>query len=139
MRAKDSGCQLSGVCAALDEKTRNPHVCQLPPGHEGPHDWESGRSQPADIRMCDHPDFAAEVDVNRLSDSGRFQADVRIRCSKCGTPFRFIGLPAGIDLEGAATSVGGTEARLAIAPKGEVLSVLEGAPIGFTVRRSQAQ
>lgn len=84
---------------------------------------------------CDHKDFAAEVDVHRLEDSGRFQADVRIRCAVCGAPFRFIGLPAGLDLNGAATSVDGTEARLAIGPKGEVMNVLEGAPLGFTVRR----
>ncbi|HKB35360.1 MAG TPA: hypothetical protein VKD72_02835 [Gemmataceae bacterium] len=39
-----------------------------------------------------------------------------IRCEQCGTPFRFIGLPAGLGLNGAAVSVDGTEARLAIAP-----------------------
>lgn len=84
---------------------------------------------------CEHKDFAAEVDVHRLEDSGRFQADVRIKCTECGLPFRFIGLPAGLDLNGAAVSPDGTEARLAIGPKGEVMNALEGGPVGFTVRR----
>jgi len=85
---------------------------------------------------CAHPDFAAEVTVNRLEDTGRFNADVRITCAACGVPFRFIGLPAGVDLNGAAVSVDGTEARLAVAPKGEVITPLEGVG-GFTVRRTK--
>lgn len=84
---------------------------------------------------CNHEDFRADVDVTRLEDSGRFQADVRIKCNQCGLPFRFIGLPAGLDLNGAATSADATEARLAIAPKGQVVSILEGAIAGFSVRR----
>lgn len=84
---------------------------------------------------CPHPDFAAHVNVVRLEDSGRFAADVRIHCTACGVPMRFIGLPAGVDLEGAATSPDATEARLAIAPKGEVVPAVEG-PVGFSVRRT---
>lgn len=84
---------------------------------------------------CDHPNFHAEVTVNRLADTGRFQADVTINCAQCGIPFRFIGLPCGVDLGGAAVSIGGTEARLAIAPRGEVQTPLDGAVIGFTERR----
>jgi hypothetical protein len=86
--------------------------------------------------VCEHPNFAATVTVNRLEDSGRFVADVSVRCEDCGTPFRFIGLPTGLDLDGASVSVGGTEARLAIAPKGEVITSLEGLG-GFTVRREK--
>lgn len=88
---------------------------------------------------CDHANFAAEVDVNRLPEKEggpikRYCADVRIKCAECGLPFRFIGLPAGLDLNGAATSVDATEARLAVAPKGEVVSVMEGGVRGFSVR-----
>jgi len=86
--------------------------------------------------MCEHHNFAADVTVNRLEDSGRFTADVRIECADCGTPFRFIGLPCGVDLNGAAVSVDGTEGRLAVAPKGEVVTPIDpGAVGGFTVRR----
>lgn len=87
--------------------------------------------------MCEHDLFSAEVDVNRLEDVGRFCADVRIKCSQCNLPFRFLGLPAGVDLNGAAVSVNGEEARLAIAPSGEVRSVLDdGGDVGFTIRKS---
>ena len=91
--------------------------------------------------MCEHNVFECNVNVNRIlkdeqsTEVMRFNADVRITCVECGTPFRFIGLPAGSDLNGAAVSIDGTEARLCIAPKGEVLSELEGTPVGFTVRK----
>lgn len=85
---------------------------------------------------CKHENFAAQVDVNRLEDSGRFTADVRIACSQCGTPFRFLGLPAGVDLNGATVSVDGTEARLAIGTPETVANIIDGdCPVGFTVRR----
>ncbi len=84
---------------------------------------------------CKHLDFACSVNVNRIEDIGRFSADVKINCAQCGLPFRFIGLPAGVDLNGAAVSVDGEEARLAIAPKGEVIPPVENITTGFTVRR----
>ena len=87
---------------------------------------------------CKHEQFFANVDVQRLEDTGRFAADIRIKCIQCDTPFRFIGLPAGVDLNGAAVSIDGTEARLAIAPKGEVITPLESSSVhGFTVRRTE--
>lgn len=87
---------------------------------------------------CQHEIFDAQVTVNRLEDTGRFNADVRIVCQQCNTPFRFIGLPAGLDLNGAAVSIDGCEARLAIAPKGEVVAPLESTEVqGFTVRRTK--
>lgn len=94
------------------------------------------------MSTCKHENFEAQVDVNRLQhkegdDSKlRFTADVRIRCTECGVPMRFIGLPAGLDLNGASVSADGCEGRFAIAPKGEVVNVIEGAPLGFTIRRS---
>lgn len=85
---------------------------------------------------CKHEKFCSSVTVNRLEDIGRFSADVRITCDDCGIPFRFIGLPAGFDLNSAAVSVDATEVRLAIAPKGEVVTALEGGePIGFSVKK----
>ena len=84
---------------------------------------------------CKHENFACDCEVNRLLDTGRFSLDVRVMCIDCGTPFRFIGLPAGLDLNGAATSVDATEGRFAIAPKGEVESVLEGGDVGFSIRK----
>lgn len=90
--------------------------------------------EPPSPAECDHRQFDATVTVNRLEDTGRFNADIRIKCVVCGTPFRFIGLPAGVDQNGAAVSIDGTEGRFAIAPKGQVITPLEGLG-GFTVRR----
>lgn len=86
--------------------------------------------------MCKHENFHANVKVFRLSDTGRFQADVTINCEQCGEPFRFLGLPAGVDTDGAAVSADGTEARLAIGTKETVANIIDGnCPVGFTVRR----
>lgn len=85
---------------------------------------------------CQHTAFNAHVAVNRLEDSGRFSADVTICCRECGAPFRFLGLPPGVELDGAAVSVDGTEARLAIGPPDQVANFIDGeCPVGFTVRR----
>jgi hypothetical protein len=87
---------------------------------------------------CKHENFDCHVTVARIEDIGRFMADVTIRCTQCGTPFRFIGLPSGMDFDGASVSVDACEARLAIAPKGEVISQLdEKTPAGFTIRRTK--
>jgi len=90
--------------------------------------------------MCEHHNFAANVAVNRMEDTGQFAADVTIRCTDCNLPFQFIGLPTGLNLEGAAVSVDATEARLAIVPYGQAKTVLDGLPKGlkgFGVVRKQ--
>lgn len=66
--------------------------------------------------MCKHEAFLANVEVHRLIDSGGFMADIKINCSQCGMPFRFKGLSVGVNTNGASCSVGGDEARIAIAP-----------------------
>jgi hypothetical protein len=91
-------------------------------------------------KPCEHENFMADVQVNRipLREGGpieRYMADVRVKCNDCGLPFRFIGLPAGVDLNGASVSVDAEEARLAIAPKGEVRSEIEGGDVGFSIRK----
>lgn len=91
---------------------------------------------------CEHKNFYADVKVNRIAiDEGgpieRFNADLRIKCTDCGKPFVFIGLGHGVNLDGAACSLDGQEACLAIAPEGEVLTDLKSrTPLGFTVRRT---
>lgn len=94
-------------------------------------------------QQCEHTNFACECDVNRLSAKeggpiNRYCMDVRVKCADCGVSFRFIGLPAGLDLNGASTSVDACEGRFAIAPKGQVISVLEGGVQGFSVRNELA-
>ncbi len=89
--------------------------------------------------MCDHEQFAATVDINRviMKNRVRFNADLRIECGVCGVSFRFIGLPHGLDLNGAAVSIDGEEAHLCIAPEGEVITAIDEAEVtGFTVKRT---
>ena len=67
--------------------------------------------------ICPHEDFFANVDVNRLADSGRFVADIRIRCEQCGEPFHFLGiLERGLLISAPATSVDGLELHVPIGP-----------------------
>ncbi len=82
---------------------------------------------------CPHEHFESTVNVNRLVDIGRFTAEIKIRCVDCGAPMRFLGLPLGLDLNGAAVSVDGTEGRFAIHPKGEQVPGLADQPAGFRV------
>lgn len=78
---------------------------------------------------CEHLNFAAQVDVNRLTETiggpvTRYLADVRIKCADCGLPFEFQGLKLGIDTGGCTMSLDGQEAHLAILPNGKVASPL---------------
>lgn len=91
---------------------------------------------------CEHENFDVMANIGRLTPAPgvpvpmRFQADIRIVCRDCGEPFRFIGLPAGVDLNGASVSIDGTEGRFAIAPRSQVLVPLHDRECGgFTMRR----
>ena len=89
-----------------------------------------------DPKTCRHDSVSCILNFNRIEDVGRFMADIRIVCEKCHTPFRFVGLPAGMDYNSPCVSVDGCELRAPVAPRGEVLSEIEGTPIGFTVRKT---
>ena len=89
-------------------------------------------------KTCLHENFLSNVAVARIeSDVLRFMADITIKCTSCETNFRFIGLPTGLDLNGACVSANGQEARLAIAPANQVYSILEDRCTGFTVRKEK--
>lgn len=77
------------------------------------------------MTSCVHPRFEAKVEVTRLEDVGRYTADVTVRCGMCYLPFQFLGLDAGSKPDGAAVSVDGLEARLAISPQGAVPNPLQ--------------
>lgn len=82
---------------------------------------------------CQHMSFECNAQVNRLEDIGRFSVDIRVKCAECGKPFRFLGLPLGLDLNGAAVSSDGTEGRFAIHPVNESVPGLGDQPAGFRV------
>jgi hypothetical protein len=65
---------------------------------------------------CKHESFEATCSVHRLentlSDEGlALTIDLHAKCFNCGEPVRFK-LPFGLNLNGAAMSIDGTEARL---------------------------
>ena len=78
--------------------------------------------------QCDHLNFAAEVDVHRLTNEAGevtgYMADLRIRCAHCGRRMQFLGLPNGVNTRGAAASIDDLEAHLAIIPEGQEPSAL---------------
>lgn len=53
---------------------------------------------------------------SHLNDTGRWLAEIKISCAECGVPFAFKGLSIGANLDGAAVSADGTEARIAVEP-----------------------
>ena len=70
-------------------------------------------------KYCTHPDFAVEVTVTRFEDTRRFMADIMVRCTACGEPFRFMGVPGGISWEHPAAAIDVLELHCPIEPEGE--------------------
>lgn len=68
--------------------------------------------------MCKHKEFAANINVNRIEDIGRFVAEVRIHCVACKVEFCFDGIRAGFNYNEPTVSLDGLEASLPIYPKG---------------------
>lgn len=68
--------------------------------------------------MCEHKNFTANVDVNRLIDSGAFIADIRIKCADCGEPFTFP-LPVGLSCSEVRTSWNEQELRVPLKPSSQ--------------------
>jgi hypothetical protein len=83
---------------------------------------------------CKHTAFDGHVVVNNLEDTGQFMVDLTIKCRQCGTPFQFLGLKPGLDLQGATCSVDALEARLAVCPEGQRPNPLD--RMAFGVRRA---
>lgn len=69
---------------------------------------------------CQHEAFTTECAIARLGDDGvpirNYMAEIKIRCSQCGEPFHFVGLPAGISFTRPMVGVDATELRAPIAP-----------------------
>lgn len=67
---------------------------------------------------CPHPNFDADVVVNRFEDTGAFNAEVTIKCSVCEVPFQFVDprVPYGLLPDAIAISVDRTELRCPLVP-----------------------
>jgi hypothetical protein len=70
---------------------------------------------PPESAGCRHDKFKSKVKVVATED-GFYMAEVTIQCKRCGHPFRFKGLPRGLNMGGAAVSPLDTELRAAIEP-----------------------
>lgn len=84
---------------------------------------------------CKHESFHCIVKVARLEDSGRFMAEITVKCSQCDKPFQFLGLQPGLDLNGARVSLDGLEANIAICPQGAKPSPL--GIMGYDIKVNQ--
>ena len=74
---------------------------------------------------CKHKEFKAIVNVTHLQDSGKFVAEISIKCVQCGTPFQFMGLPPGVNFDGATVSLDGKEVCIGIRPEGSTPNPLQ--------------
>lgn len=70
------------------------------------------------FKSCGHETFEARVDVNRFEDTGKFMAEVTIRCVTCGERMRFLGLKAGIAWNHPMVSIDETTLHAPIEPEG---------------------
>ena len=67
---------------------------------------------------CPHEQFRADVNINRLEDTGRFIADLRVRCVQCDEPFRFLNVAAGLAWDRPMCSIDELELHAPIEPQG---------------------
>ena len=74
---------------------------------------------------CKHGAFKATVDVMRIEDTGRFVAEISIKCCQCGLPFQFMGLPPGVNFDGATVTLDGQQACIGICPEGSTPNPLQ--------------
>jgi hypothetical protein len=68
---------------------------------------------------CEHPDFSAEVEVNRivrnLSVAG-YSASIKVWCAECHEQFRWIGVQAGARGDRPMCSIDESELRAPLRP-----------------------
>ena len=83
---------------------------------------------------CPHLEFAAQVNVQRIEDTGMKFAEVSIRCTHCGKPARFRGLPWCLSNDHPTAAVGDEEARLPFLCEGDTYT---GKGIGFSVQKPE--
>ena len=96
--------------------------------------------QEPEAEPCEHPDFMAQVEVNRLSveEGGPlsgYSASVRVWCVHCNEPFVFhgYGLPVGIRPDRPTLSATGEEVHLPLRPQSSDPAFGLGMP-GFAMR-----
>jgi hypothetical protein len=86
------------------------------------------------MSLCEH-DSGQKVEavMHFMEDTRQFSLEIRVRCSVCAERFRFLGLPLGLNLQGATMDPDGLTARLAMSPESREPHPLTGQVQGFTV------
>lgn len=82
------------------------------------------KQAPGPVSECPHEDFDSVVVVNRLADQHPmvFMVDFKINCTHCGRPFRFVGMPGGLNFKKPMCSPDAVEAHLPIEPSSSLAS-----------------
>lgn len=67
---------------------------------------------------CEHFNFHTIVKVIRIvtPDGMEYSAEVSIKCTDCGVPFKFLGLQVGLSFQKPMVSFGDQELRAPIIP-----------------------
>lgn len=65
---------------------------------------------------CRHTQINSEVRVQHLADTGKFIAELEVRCTVCGTPFRFLGPPTGLSFSTPTVNVLATTLHVPMEP-----------------------
>jgi len=63
-----------------------------------------------------HKNFSTDLKIIYFEEIDKYLAELVVECGECGCPMRFIGLPNGVDFNGAATSPDSVEGRFAMLP-----------------------
>ena len=79
---------------------------------------------------CPHFNFAADVKVARIEDTGLKYAELTVRCSDCGKPAVFRGLPVGLSPDHPTASFGDEEVNLPFLCEGDDYN---GQGIGYSI------
>lgn len=63
---------------------------------------------------CAHQEFDARVNIQRIVGTLDAMAEITISCRQCGEPFRFRGVPMGLDFARPMCSIDSLELRAPI-------------------------
>lgn len=91
-------------------------------------------------RACPHENFDVWAEMNRITATDEpgapvaaFMADIKVSCTDCNEPFRWIGVPAGLMRDRPSCSVDETELHAPVRPASSDPDFGLGIP-GFAVR-----
>ncbi len=90
-------------------------------------------------KNCEHLNFESLISVGRITNEAgvveNYVAEIKVKCRDCQTPFQFIGMPLGVSYDKPMMEVDGLEARLPIAPQGEIPHPLGKKLRGYEIKK----